>query len=132
MEVTKCPVCPDTPSRAPWQTAIHRPSSGDGNLLLSRSHGSQALRADIIDTIEVDEGGFSVFSATKSDVGASDVSVEFAQHESNSSLSDIDLQYKATIHNPERSLHQDELHHQAKHSKVAFVGKMGMRLEESK
>lgn len=50
-----------------------------------------------------------MFSATKSDVGASDVSVEFAQHESNSSLSDIDLQYTATIHNPERSLHQGNL-----------------------
>lgn len=58
--------------------------------------------------------------------------LSFAQHESNSSLSDIDLQYTATIHNPERSLHQEEPHHQAKHSKVAFVGKMGMRLEESK
>lgn len=113
MEVTKCPVRPDTPSRTPWQTTIHRPSSGNGNLLLlSRSHGSQAFQADIIDKVEVDEGGFSVFSATKSDVGASD---EFAQHESNSSLSDIDLQYTATIHDPERSLHQEEPLHQAKH-----------------
>lgn len=131
MEVTKCPLSPDTPSRMPWQTTIHRPSSGNGNLLLSRSHGSQALQADITDKVEVDEGRFSVFSATKSDVGASDVSVEFAQHESNSSLSDIDLQYTATIHDPERSLHQEEPRHQAKHSKVAFVGRWGMRLEES-
>jgi hypothetical protein len=106
-------------------TTIHRPSSGNGNLLLSRSHGSQALQADIIDKVEVDEGRFSVFSATKSDVGASDVSVEFAQHESNSSLSDIDLQYTAIIHDPERSLHQEEPLHQAKHSKVAFVGEDG-------
>ncbi|CAM6019926.1 unnamed protein product [Sphagnum balticum] len=132
MEVTKCPVRPDTPSRTPWQTTIHRPSSGNGNLLLSRSHGSQALQADIIDKVEVDEGGFSVFSATKSEVGASDVSVEFAQHESNSSLSDIDLQYTATIHDPERSLHQEEPLHQAMHSNWLLWGKMGMRLEESK
>ncbi len=48
MKVTKCPVHPDTPSRTPWQTTIHKPSPGNGNLLLSRSHGSQALQADII------------------------------------------------------------------------------------
>jgi hypothetical protein len=97
----------------------HRPSSGNGNLLLSRSHGSQGFQADIIDKVEVDEGGFSLFSATKSDVGASD---EFAQHESNSSLSDIDLQYTATIHDPERSLQQEEPSSSSKAFKSGFCG----------
>lgn len=111
-----------SPSRTPSHTTIHRPSSDMKQL--ARSLGSHTLQPDMIDEEEVANGGFPVLSPSESDIGVSDKSVEVAAQEVDSSFSDSDVHHLAD-HNHENSSDQ-----QSKHSKVAFVGKMAMRLEE--